>query len=69
MLKSLEYTADEMDVKGVVSAFIENVDPDLYDFYLLSIINKESPIFLNFLQDWEDYHYPRGFPNPPRSRF
>lgn len=33
MLKSLDYNPDETDVRPVVSAFIENVDPELSPFF------------------------------------
>jgi hypothetical protein len=33
MLKSLDYNPDEIDVRPVVSAFIENVDPELSPFF------------------------------------
>lgn len=33
MLKSLDYNPDEIDVRGVVSAFIENVDPERFESF------------------------------------
>lgn len=69
MLKSLDYNPDEIDVRAVVSAFIENVDPERFESVLLGIIDPNSPVFIEFLNDWEDYHYPRHFPNPPQSLF
>lgn len=35
MLKSLDYNPDEIDVRAVVSAFIENVDPERFESVLL----------------------------------
>lgn len=69
MLKSLDYNPDEIDVRAVVSAFIENVDPERFESVLLGIIDPNSPVFIEFLNDWEDSHYPRHFPNPPQSLF
>lgn len=71
MLNSLDYNPDEIDVRAVVSAFIENVDvdPERFESVLFGIIDPNSPVFIEFLNDWEDYHYPRHFPNPPQSLF
>jgi len=69
MLKSLDYNPDEIDVRAVVSAFIENVGPERFESVLLGIIDPNSPVFIEFLNDWEDYHYPSHFPNPPQSLF
>lgn len=69
MRQSLDYNPDEIDVRAVLSAFIENVDAERFESVLLGIIDPNSPVFIEFLNDWEDYHYPRHFPNPPQSLF
>jgi len=54
MLKSLDYNPDERDVRAVVSAFIENVDPERFESVLLGILDANSLVFIEFLNDWED---------------
>ena len=34
MIKSLDYNPDEIDVRAVVSVFIENVDPERFESVL-----------------------------------
>lgn len=46
MLKSLDYNPDEIDVRAVVSAFIENVGPERFESVLLGIIDPNSPVFI-----------------------
>jgi len=50
-LKSLDYNPDEIDVKAVVSAFIKNVGPERFESVLLGIIDLNSLVFIEFLND------------------
>jgi len=45
---------DEIDVRVVVSAFIENADPERFESVLLGILDANFLVFIEFLNDWED---------------
>ncbi|KAH0662707.1 hypothetical protein KY284_027638 [Solanum tuberosum] len=53
VLESLGYSPQPGDIKTFVQIFIVDIDSSDYDDLVLALIDEKSPIFLQFLEEWE----------------